>query len=92
MSAPTKEIKLVLPPPGGPIGLPIGEFLTVQQIAMRWKVSTDKVRRVFARELGVLLLPSEGATGKRRYITMRIPRQVLQRVELKYSIKSTEEG
>lgn len=63
------------------------EFFTIQEIAARWKLSPDKVRRIFAHEAGVLVFPSESSRGnKRRYSTMRIPRDVLLRVERKYSL------
>jgi hypothetical protein len=65
-----------------------GEFLTIQQIAVRWNLSQDKVRRVFAQEPGVLVLVNETSRGNtRRYSTTRIPPDVLLRVERKYSLK-----
>lgn len=63
------------------------EFLTIQEIAARWKLSPDKVRKVFAREPGVLLFGNETSRGnRRRYSTLRIPREVLLRVEQKYAV------
>jgi transcriptional regulator GlxA family with amidase domain len=69
------------------------EFLTIQQIAARWKLSPDKVRRVFAQEAGVLIFGNETSRGNRRkYSTMRIPRDVLLRVERKYSYVGHEKS
>ena len=66
-----------------------GEFFTIQEIAVRWKLSPDKVRRIFAHEAGVLVFANESSRGnKRSYSTMRIPRDVLLRVERKYSLKA----
>ena len=50
-------------------------LLTPQQVAKRWQVSPDHVRRLFAKEGGVLLI----GNGDRVYI--RIPTEVLERVE-----------
>lgn len=69
----------------------IREFFTVKQVAQRWGVSPDFVRRVFAEEPGVLLFSNQLTRGKkRRYSTMRIPREVLLRVERKYSIVTSQ--
>lgn len=68
-------------------GVSNDQFLTVREIATRWKLSPDKVRRVFAREPGVLIFSNETVRGhKRNYSTLRIPRAVLLRVERKLSL------
>lgn len=54
---------------------------TVKQIAVRWQVSTAKVRRVFEREPGVLDLGTEEELHKRKRSLLRIPEKVLIRVE-----------
>jgi hypothetical protein len=78
--------------PEGVADLPTKEFLTVQQIAARWKISPDKVRRIFAREPGVLVFVSHSSrVNKRRYSTMRIPSDVLLHVEQKYIVTSASQ-
>lgn len=42
----------------------IREFFTVKQVAQRWGVSPDFVRRVFAEEPGVLLFSNQLTRGK----------------------------
>jgi hypothetical protein len=51
------------------------------QIAELWSLSLDTVRKIFEKEPGVLLI--EGSVGryrKRRYRTLRIPENVVERV------------
>jgi hypothetical protein len=55
-------------------------YYTPEEIAIRWKVSTDFVRRRFAGEARVLIFNNSGAHGKRPYQIMRVPEDVLQRV------------
>jgi hypothetical protein len=94
-----KRVSSISPSPSGTaVEVSNGEFFTVQQIAVRWNLSPDKVRRVFAREPDVLVFDNRTArSNKRRYSTVRIPKSVLLRVEQKYSIvespgfQSTEE-
>ena len=70
------ESKLVLEVPTA-IGEP---HYTVDEIAQAWKLSPDKVRRLFENEAGVLVLENPGAFSKRRYRTLRIPKSVVERV------------
>ncbi len=53
---------------------------TVEEVAAAWNLSPDKVRRIFQREPGVLVLENPGVYGKRRYRTLRIPESVVERV------------
>src|ERR1700722_5441184 len=72
---------------GTAVGVSNGECFTIQEIAARWKLSPDKVRRIFAQEEGVLVFHNEPRCGnRRRYSTLRIPRGVLLRVQQKYSL------
>jgi len=51
------------------------------EIAELWNLSADTVRKLFENEPGVLLI--EGSVGryrKRRYRTLRIPENVVERV------------
>jgi len=54
-------------------------LLTVAEVAALMKVSATFVRRIFEDEPGVIKL-GNAANGKRRYLTLRIPRQVFERV------------
>ena len=59
---------------------------TVAEIAEKWKLSEDAVRRLFEKEPGVLVLGKDGATGgRRRYTTLRIPASVVERVHKRLS-------
>jgi hypothetical protein len=59
---------------------------TVAEIAEKWKLSEDAVRRLFEKEPGVLVLGRDGRTnGRRRYATLRIPESVAVRVHRRLS-------
>jgi hypothetical protein len=54
---------------------------SVVEVAKLWSLSADFVRRVFEQEPGVVLFgDSKPKRGKRRYRTLRIPEDVLERV------------
>jgi hypothetical protein len=53
---------------------------TVQEIASLWNLSDDIVRELFEREPGVLVIGRDRSTRKRRYLTLRIPQDVVERV------------
>lgn len=57
---------------------------TVTEIAVMWNLSKDAVRRMFQNEPGVLVLGGHSSSRKRRYVTLRIPQAVLERVHFKY--------
>ena len=54
---------------------------TVKQIAQMWQLSTDTVQRLFQDEPGVVALGNKNPRGKRKRITLRIPRAVMERVK-----------
>lgn len=59
----------------------IGErHYTVDEIAEAWKLSREKVRRLFENEPDVLVLENRSSFSKRRYRTLRIPEPVAARV------------
>jgi hypothetical protein len=64
------------------------EFLTVAQVAERWGLSSDTITRLFADEPGVISLGNEHPRGKRKRITLRIPRAVMERVKKRRSNRS----
>jgi hypothetical protein len=54
---------------------------TVKQISQMWQLSTDTVQRLFQDEPGVIALGNKNPRGKRKRITLRIPRAVMERVK-----------
>ena len=59
---------------------------SVQQLAARWNLSSDTVRKLFENEPGVLVIGNEGRKySRRRYITLRIPESVAERVHRRLS-------
>jgi hypothetical protein len=59
----------------------------VTEIAEMWNLSVDKVRELFGEEPGVLVIGEQDRRHKRRYVTLRIPRSVVERVHLRLSSK-----
>jgi hypothetical protein len=58
---------------------------TVSQIASIWHLSRDKTQRLFQDEPGVVVLGDKKPRGKRKRITLRIPRTVMERVKKRRS-------
>ena len=58
----------------------IERHYAVTEIAEMWNLSVDKVRELFEAEPGVLVLGDRTPRHKRRYVTLRIPQSVLERV------------
>lgn len=54
---------------------------TVQQIALMWQLSIDTIQKIFRDEKGVVVLEQKGRGGKRARQTLRIPREVMERVK-----------
>jgi hypothetical protein len=69
-----------------------GQFYSIAEIAVRWKVSRDFIRRLFEGEPGVLVLGNSPMHGKRRYRTLRVPKDVLLRVETRLSIVARQKS
>ncbi len=53
---------------------------TPAELAERWKLSEQTVRRMFIDEVGVLRIGNPNPRGKRSYLTLRIPAAVVERV------------
>jgi hypothetical protein len=53
---------------------------TPAEIAELWNLSADTVRKLFENEPGVLVLGNDKQRRQRRYRTLRIPEDVLERV------------
>ena len=66
----------------------IERHYAVTEIAEMWSLSTDKVRELFEDEPGVLVIGERNPRHKRRYVTLRIPQSVLERVHHRLSSKS----
>jgi hypothetical protein len=60
------------------------ENFTVAQLARKWNLSEDVIRREFENEEGVLKL-ARARKGKRPYKTLRIPAAVAERVKRRLS-------
>jgi hypothetical protein len=59
---------------------------SVGEVAELWGLSTDMIRGIFDQEPGVIALGNETRLrGRRRYVTIRIPESVLQRVHRRLS-------
>ena len=58
---------------------------TVGEIASLWSLSDDAVRNLFESEPGVLSIGEERSGRKRRYVTLRIPEDVAERVHRRLS-------
>jgi hypothetical protein len=65
----------------------IERHYAVTEIAEMWNLSSDKVRELFETEPGVLVLGDRTPRHKRRYVTLRIPHSVLERVHHRLSSK-----
>jgi hypothetical protein len=61
------------------------KHFTPQQLADAWGVSVQMVREIFYAEEGVLKLGSDGTRTRRRYKTLRIPKEVAERVHRRLS-------
>jgi hypothetical protein len=67
---------------------PVERHYAVGEIAEMWNLSMDKVRRLFEEEPGVLVIGQRFSRRKRRYVTLRIPQSVLERVHTRLSWKT----
>jgi hypothetical protein len=54
-------------------------FYSVKELAYLWNLSDESIRRVFIKEPGVMVLPTN-RSGRRIYRTIRIPGRVAIRV------------
>ncbi|MGH9711883.1 MAG: hypothetical protein ACRD5M_01110 [Candidatus Acidiferrales bacterium] len=67
----------------------IERHYAVTEIAEMWNLSPDKVRELFEDEPGVLVIGERSPRHKRRYVTLRVPQKVLERVHHRLSSKSS---
>jgi hypothetical protein len=61
------------------------EHFTPKQLADAWGVSTETVRQIFREEQGVLKIGKPGTRVRRGYFTLRIPKEVAERVHRRLS-------
>jgi hypothetical protein len=64
---------------------PRERYLTVHQVAIRYNLSDDTIRRRFEAEPGVIIITLH-KPRKRIYRTLRIPESVVQRVFARWTI------
>jgi hypothetical protein len=69
--------------------VPAERHYAVIEVAEMWNLSPDKVREIFEQEPGVLVIGERNPRHKRRYLTLRIPQTVLQRVHSRLASKPT---
>lgn len=69
--------------------VPAERHYAVMEVAELWNLSPDKVRELFKHEPGVLVIGDRNPHHKRRYLTLRIPQTVLQRVHNRLTAKPT---
>ena len=75
------DVTIKTSPPVYEPSIPAEEkYYSVAGIAKLWGLSTDTVRRIFAKTPGVLKIGNKGS-----YVTLRIPARVLQRQTAKLS-------
>ena len=73
---------------GNSVTLPAAkDFYTVGEVAALLNLSPDTIRRMFADETGVIALGQDHPRGKRKRITLRIPKEVVERVKRKRAKK-----
>jgi hypothetical protein len=58
---------------------------TPGEVGKIWHLSSNKVRRIFEDEEGVLKIGTPSTTRKRKLVQMRIPERVLLRVHARLS-------
>jgi hypothetical protein len=64
----------------------VGEkHFTPQELAGAWGVSAETIRQIFREEQGVLKIGKSGTRTKRGYFTLRIPKEVAERVHRRLS-------
>jgi hypothetical protein len=63
------------------------DTFTVAQIASLWQLSTDTIQRWLEDEPGVIASGDKNPRGKRKRVTLRIPRAVMERVKRRMANK-----
>ena len=63
-----------------PSGVALEKHYSIGELAKRWELSDNTIRRIFNKEPGVLQLFHGESRFKRGYTTLRVPESVVQRV------------
>ncbi len=66
----------------------VEQHYQIPAIAKMWGLSEDTVRSLFKGEPGVLVIARPGTSKKRKYVSMRVPESVLQRVHRRLSARA----
>ena len=74
-----KSQQTFFPQPTPAKSLSLEQHFSVDQLAERWGLSTDFLRKLFIKEPGVVVFMNP-KPGKRTYRTLRIPESVAVRV------------
>jgi hypothetical protein len=61
------------------------KHFTPSELAEAWNLSVQTIRSLFRNEPGVLKIGNTSSRRKRGYITLRIPKQVVERVHRRLS-------
>ncbi len=61
-------------------GDPSEQHYSIHEVASRWGISGNTVRRLFSNEPGLLIYGHPERRSRRRYTTVRIPESVVRRV------------
>ena len=64
-------------------------WYTPKEVAFLWNMSAESVRRLFLNEPGTVIVRIQ-RTGRRRYRTMRIPQDVLERVRRRMTVAAPD--
>jgi hypothetical protein len=66
--------------PYAPKSIATEKHYTPEELGELWRFSAEKVREIFNSEPGVLKVGHEECRYKRRYVSLRIPKSVAERV------------
>jgi hypothetical protein len=74
----------------GVFGEDMEPHFNIQEIARALEISEELARRIFEKEEGVLRIGNEmSIKGRRRYLTLRVPRSVFRRVYARLQQRTT---
>lgn len=79
------ERQMIVEPFSGPGGFTERHYAP-SEVAERWNLNVETIRRIFQDEPGVLVFQSPVRKGRRSYKTIRIPESVLDRVHKRLQI------
>ena len=83
----TKLFSITSPAPASAGGNPFERHFKPEELSLLWGLSTNVIRALFEGEAGVLKIVRPEKLHKRRYVTLRIPASVAERVHLRLDAK-----